>query len=193
MNKLIALLILTFSTSLFSQNTEWTLDKTHSTIQFKVGYMLISNVVGNFKNFDGVFKSNGENFDGSSVDFNIETASINTDNDKRDDHLRSDDFFESEKFPLITFKSKSFKKVSDKKFKVTGDFTMRGVTKQIDLDVTHTGTIKDNQGKTRAGFNVKTTVNRMDYGVNWSRTLDVGGLVVADDVELDGNVIWIMK
>jgi len=184
MKKINLLLVLVlFSTTLFAQ-TKWTVDKAHSKVQFSVTHMVISDVTGNFKNFDAYLETNGEDFENAKVDFWADVNTINTENEGRDKHLKSDDFFNAEKFPKIIFKGTSMKKVGEGKYQLTGDFTMRDVTKQITLDVTYRGMVKDQRGGTKAGFKVTGEVNRFDYGLKWNGLVETGGLVVGKTVSL---------
>jgi polyisoprenoid-binding protein YceI len=166
----------------------WDFDKDHSQVKFNVDHLVISEVSGSFNKFDGTVKTEGDDFSTASVEFTIETASIDTDNEKRDNHLRSDDFFNAEKHPRIEFKSKSVKKVGDNKYKLTGDLTIRDVTKQVELDVKQGGIIKDQQGKTRTAFKITGTVNRFDYNLKWNALIETGGAVVGSDVDIICNV-----
>ena len=136
-------LVLILSLPVFAQTTEWKYDKAHTNIGFSITHLVVSDVTGRFKEFDGTFKSTSDDFVGSEVNLVIKTASIFTDHEKRDNHLRSADFFDAEKNPEITFTSTSFEKVADKKYKVSGKFTMNGVIKDVVLDATLTGVIKD--------------------------------------------------
>ena len=176
------------ATSAFAQTGKWTLDRTHSQISFSVSHMVVAEAEGKFDSFDVAVLSDKEDLTDAKVDVTIQVASVNTDNKKRDEHLKSADFFEAEKFPTITFKSKELKKVSDNKYKLIGDFTMHGVTKSLELDAKFGGVVKDGRGKLHAGFKVIGEVNRQDYGVKWSKKIDNNGLVVGDVVELKGNV-----
>jgi len=171
-----------------AQTAKWGFDKSHSSVNFTVDHMVIAEVAGSFNKFDGTILSDKADFTDMKIDFTIETASINTANEGRDKHLTSADFFDATAFPAITFKSTSIAKISDKAYKVTGDFTMRGVTKTISLDVTYGGTITDPYKNTRAGFKVTTVIDRTAYGVNWSKTMDAGGLVVGNEVTLTARV-----
>lgn len=175
------------ATSSFAQ-TVWAIDQSHTNIQFSVSHMVVSEVSGFFKKFDGKLLAANADFSNSTVEFSLETASINTDNEKRDAHLRSADFFDAEKFPAITFKSKSFTKVNDKKFKVVGDFTMHGITKSIELDVNYNGMMNDPWGNTKAGFKLSGSVNRIDYDVKWNKSLDAGGVMLGENVAINCNV-----
>lgn len=168
--------------------TKWTVDKAHSKVGFSVSHMVITDVEGNFKDFDATVTTTGEDFSTAKIDFTAKTASVYTENEKRDNHLRSDDFFNAEKYPTLTFKSKSLKKVSDNKYKLTGDLTMRDVTKEVVLDVKFNGLVKDMSGNTRAGFKITGELNRMDYGLKFNALLGTGDAVVGNTVELDINI-----
>jgi polyisoprenoid-binding protein YceI len=166
----------------------WTLDKSHSSVNFNVTHMVVSEVDGSFKDFSAEVKSDKADFSDLATTFTIKTASVNTDDEKRDGHLKSPDFFDAAKFPDITFKSASVKKVSDKKLELTGALTLHGVTKTVKWDVKYNGTVKDPYGNNRAGFKATTTINRKDYGVSWNKTLDAGGVAVSDEVNIIVNV-----
>lgn len=168
--------------------TEWKVDASHSNIGFSVSHLVISSVSGNFKNFDITVKAKDDSFKDAYIEFSADVKSINTGNDKRDEHLKSDDFFNADKFPKIKFVSKSFKKVSGNKYKLTGDFTMRDVTKQITLDVVLNGVVKDPWGNTKAGFKITGSVNRFDYNLKWNTMMEAGGAVVGKSVDLICNV-----
>jgi polyisoprenoid-binding protein YceI len=129
-------------------------------------------------------KQGKEDFTGSSVTAIIKTASVNTDNDKRDAHLRSDDFFNAAKFPEIRFVSTSFEKAGKDTYKITGDLTIRDVTKTVQLDTKYNGSIKDPWGNTRAGFKATTTINRTEYGAKWNKVLEAGGYLVGENVDI---------
>lgn len=177
-----ALLVLVSATML--AQTKWEIDKSHSKVGFNVTHMVISEVDGFFKDYAGNISTSGDDFSTAKVDFTINTKSIFTDNDSRDNHLRSDDFFNAEKFPQMTFKGKSMKKVGDNKFKLVGDLTIRDVTKQVELDVKFNGIVKDPWGNTKAGFKITGELNRFDYNLKWNTAIETGGLVVGKDVEL---------
>jgi polyisoprenoid-binding protein YceI len=179
--------------SLFAQSTEWTIDKPHTNIGFTITHLVISDVTGRFKDFDGTIKTSGEEFEGANIEIVIQTASIFTDHEKRDKHLRSDDFFSAEKNPQITFKSKSFKKVSDKKYEIKGDLNMNGVTREVVLDGTFKGVVKDPWGGTRAGFKASTTIDRYDYNLTYNTALETGGFLIGKEVEININIELIQK
>jgi polyisoprenoid-binding protein YceI len=186
---LLFMVIFTFaSVTITTAQTKWNLDKAHSKVGFSVSHMVITDVEGNFKDFDATVTTTGEDFSTAKIDFTAKTASVYTENEKRDNHLRSDDFFNAEKYPTLTFKSKSLKKVSDNKYKLTGDLTMRDVTKEVVLDVKFNGLVKDMSGNTRAGFKITGELNRMDYGLKFNALLGTGDAVVGNTVELDINI-----
>jgi polyisoprenoid-binding protein YceI len=159
------------------------IDPAHSNVNFRVKHLL-SKVQGHFGKFAGTFDFDEKAKTGGNLDVTIETASIDTDNDKRDDHLRSPDFFDAKSFPKLTFKSKSVQ-TDGKTLTINGDLTMRGVTKPVTLKGEFGGQIKDPGGSTKAGFSATTVVNRKDYGINWNKTLDAGGFILGDDVEVE--------
>ena len=140
---------------------------------------------GRFNDFSGVIQMDPKNLAASSVDFHIKATSIDTNQPDRDKHLRSADFFDVEKFPEITFKSKSITTTGKNTYNVTGTLTMHGVSKDITLPVTYLGTVKDPFGSTRAGFGLETTLDRKDYGIVWNKAIDNGGVMLGDDVKID--------
>ena len=188
--KIISLLIVALITSgvIFAQTTKWDFDLGHSNIQFSINHMVISEVTGNFTSFEGTVLSDKADFSDAKINFTIKVNSIDTDNEKRDQHLTGTDFFDVEKYPEITFKGKSLKKVSGNKYKLTGDFTMHGVTKTIELEVKYGGTIKDPWGNTKAGFKITGTIKRYDFGLKYNSTLEAGGLMLGEEVELVCNI-----
>jgi polyisoprenoid-binding protein YceI len=158
-------------------------DADHANVAFQIRHFM-SQVSGGFNDFQGTIVIDREQPETSSVEFTIQASSIDTNNDKRDEHLRSPDFFDVANHPSITFKSTSVKKVGEDAYEVTGEFTMRGVTKSITLPVEVLGEMKDPWGNQRIGFETSTTIDRKDYGVSWNQTLDQGGLVLGDDVKV---------
>lgn len=184
---LIALFLFTGST-VFAQSTKWTQDASHSTIGFAVKHLVISTAKGNFKDYTITAMSDKNDFSDAKVEVVIKTASIFTDNTDRDNHLRSDDFFNSDKYPQMVFKSKSIKKVGKNKYKLTGDLTIRDVTKTVTLDMEFGGQIQDPWGNTKAGVTITGEINRFDYGLKWSKSLEAGGLVVDNIVRIQCDV-----
>jgi len=176
--------LLIFAASSLIAQTNWSVDKSHSKVGFSVSHLVITDVDGFFKDYDAKITTNGDDFSTANIEFTVNTASIFTDNENRDKHLRSDDFFNAEKFPKMTFKGKSIRKVSDNKYKLVGDLTIRDVTKQVELDVKYNGMVKDPWGNTKAGFKVTGEINRFDYNLRWNNTIETGALVVGREVEL---------
>jgi polyisoprenoid-binding protein YceI len=174
--------------SLMAQKPAWTLDKAHSSIAFSVRHMVISEVIGNFKDFDVTFTSTKDDYSDATVDATIKVTSINTDNERRDGHLKTDDFFNAEKFPQIKFKSTSFEKVGENKYKLTGDLTIRDVTKKVTFDAVYNGTIKAPWGATVSSWKATSSVNRFDFGLKWNKAIDTGGLIAGDIVTITLNL-----
>lgn len=164
------------------------IDQSHSEVTFKVKHLMIASASGKFTEFDATMKSNREDLSDAVVTFEANAASIDTGNEQRDVHLRSDDFFNAEKYPKITFKSTGLKKISDDEYKLYGDLTIRDVTKPIELKVNYNGMIVDPWGNTRLGFEVEGKINRHDYGLKWNAVTETGGLVVSADVKIHANV-----
>ncbi len=164
----------------------YTIDPVHSSIAFKVKHMMVSDVKGEFETFSGTIKLDPKNPENSSVEVTIEAASVSTNNEKRDGHLKSADFFDVEKFPALTFKSKKVEKKGDQ-WVATGDLTMHGVTKEIELPFTLSGPMAIGPGSV-LGVSASTELNRQDYGVSWNKSLDAGGVVVSDKVRIELEV-----
>jgi polyisoprenoid-binding protein YceI len=184
--KSIALVTLLAASPLLADT--YTIDKSHSEANFRVRH-LVSNVSGKFDDFSGTITGELAKPAGASVEFTIKTASIDTGTPDRDKHLRSADFFDADKFPEITFKSTAIKASGKKNvYSVTGNLTMHGVTKKVTLPVEYLGSAKDPWGNEKAGFTLTTTLNRKDYGVNWNKALDNGGMLVSEDVQVTINL-----
>jgi polyisoprenoid-binding protein YceI len=177
-NAFLALVL--FSGVTFAQTT-WTIDKNHSKIGFNVTHMAVSEVEGKFNDFDGSIVSKSDDFNGAQVQFVAKTASVDTDNEKRDGHLKSPDFFEADKYPEIKFTGTLVK--DGGKYKLKGDLTMHGTTKPVEFDVTYGGTMNHPKG-TKAGFKLTGKLNRQDYGLTWANKVPTGEMVVSDEVEL---------
>jgi polyisoprenoid-binding protein YceI len=169
-------------------NTNWTIDNTHSEIAFKVKHMMISTVTGHFEDFEANAKTDGDNFNNAIIAFSAKTSSINTKNTDRDTHLKSDDFFNSEKYPEMKFVSKSFTGEQ-----LIGDLTIRDVTKEITLDAELNGIAVDPYGQTKAGFEIKGEINRKDFNLTWSAVTEAGSIVVSDKVKLVIDVQFIKQ
>jgi polyisoprenoid-binding protein YceI len=164
--------------------TKWVLDPTHSEIQFKVKHLMITTVTGYFREFSASAESDSEDFSNAKISFEAKTASIDTNNADRDTHLKSGDFFESGKYPVLKFQSTGMNKSGDGEFKLTGDLTIKDVTKPVTLDVEFGGIMKDPYGNQKAGFSLSGKINRKDWGLNWNTTLETGGVLVSDEVRI---------
>ncbi|MBT1071329.1 YceI family protein [Pelotalea chapellei] len=195
MKRFLALLtMLVLILPLTATASTWTLDPDHSTVQFKVKHLMINNVKGVFEKVSGTLNLDDKDITKSKVDVKIDTASVNTHIKKRDDHLRSADFFDAAKFPAMAFTSTKVEKVGTDKLKIAGNLTIKGVTRPVILDVEGFSTeVKDPWGNIRRGAEATTQVNRKDFGVNWSKTMDNGGMVVAEDVAITLEVEFIKK
>ena len=169
------------------------IDAAHSEITFKVKHLMITNVTGSFTKFDATMESDAADFSDAKISFEADTNSISTNNEQRDGHLKSDDFFAAEKFPKLTFVSKSFAKKSDDKYTLTGDLTIRGTTKPIALDVEYGGNMTDPYGQAKSGFEINGVINRKDFGLTWGAVTEAGGVVVSDEVKLHLNVQMIKQ
>lgn len=192
MKKTLVVLVSLLSTMGLKAQT-WQVDPAHTGIHFNVDYMVITDVEGSFKVFDGKVESVKPDFTDAKVDFNVDVNSINTDNEMRDKHLKSEDFFNADKFPKMTFKSTSMKKISDKKYVLDGNLTIRDVTKPVKFDVTYGGTAVDPYKNTKAGFKATAKIKRFDYNLKWSAATEAGGMVVSDEVTMNVNLILIKQ
>lgn len=167
---------------------EWKIDVAHTNIDFTVSHMVIAEVSGSFKEFEGTVVSAQADFSDAEISITIKSQSINTGNNDRDNHLRSADFFDAENHPEVTFKTTTVKKKSDNKLAVTGDLTMRSVTKQVVLDVKFKGTAVNPWGQLVAAFKATTVLNRKEWGLVWNTALEAGGFLVGEEIELNLNV-----
>ena len=163
--------------------TKWAIDPAHSEVQFKVKHLMISTVTGSFKQFGAEAELEGDDLSNAQVSFWADTASIFTNDEKRDAHLRSPDFFDSEQFPKLTFTSTRIEG-SGSNWKVTGDLTIKGVTKPVTLDVEWSGQAKDPWGNTKAGLNLSGKIDRKEWGLTWNAALETGGVLVSDEVRI---------
>lgn len=163
----------------------WTIDHSHSEVNFKVRHMLVSNVRGNFGSYSATIEAADENFSDAVIRFEAAIDSINTGNEQRDGHLKSPDFFDAASHPTMTFASRTVSVVSAHEMKVEGDLTIRGVTKPITLDVIYNGTVSGFGGVEIAGFEITGTINRFDYGLEWNALTEAGGVVVGSDVKIE--------
>jgi len=164
--------------------TELKIDSAHSSVTFEVKHMVVSTVHGSFTDFDGVIDENEKDMTKSKISFTVKTTSINTANAKRDDHLRSPDFFDVQKFPEAKFVSSTIKKFGKDKFQLEGDLTLHGVTKKVKFNAHYLGKNKDPWGVEKTSFQATTELNRKDFELNWNKALEKGGLLVGETVKM---------
>jgi len=170
--------------SVFAQSA-WKVDAVHSSVKFTVTHLVISEVEGSFKKYDGSLTASKPDFTDAAINFTVDVNSISTDNEMRDKHLKSDDFFNAEKFPDMTFKGTGFKKLSGNKYVLSGNLTIRDVTKPVKFDVVYGGTVKDAYGNTKAGFKATGVINRFDYNLKWNALTEAGGATVGKDITME--------
>ena len=171
--------------------TKWGLDQAHSEIRFKAKHMMISTITGEFKNYDVTIETNGdkeEDFTTAKIFYTADVSSIETGNEQRDGHLRTNDFFNPEQYPKITFASTSLEKVNATHYKMLGDLTIRDVTKQISLDVEFEGKVTDPWSNTKYGFTVDGKINRKEFGLNWNVITEAGGILVGEEIKIHASV-----
>jgi polyisoprenoid-binding protein YceI len=168
--------------------TVWNIDPTHSEIQFKVKHLVISTVTGHFRQFEGTVETEGDDFATASIHFEANTASVDTNQTQRDEHLRSVEFFDSEKYPKMTFQSTSIEKTDDDTYTVTGDLTIKDITKSVELKAEYGGSMTDFYGNYKSGFEISGKLNRKEFGLTWAAVTEAGGIVVGDEVKLVLNV-----
>ena len=168
--------------------TTWAIDPFHSEIQFKVKHLVISTVTGKFEKFEGTVITDGDDWSGGSVEFSADIESINTGVGDRDGHLKSADFFDAANFPKLTYKSTSFTNTVGNEYVMTGDMTIRGTTRPVEIKVEFGGIMKDPWGNIKAGFELSGKINRKEFGLHWNAMTEAGGMVVADEIKLALNV-----
>ncbi len=188
MNKLVTTMVaILFVALTYAQTPNWGFDQSHSNVRFAVSHMVISEVEGNFSDFEGTVTSMKPDFSDAAIFFSILVSSIDTDDENRDEHLRGEDFFKVEEFPTITFQSTSMKKIKENKYEVTGDLKMLGVTKEVSFNAKYGGTIKDPWGNTKAGFKITGAIDRTDWGLKYNSKMDTGGVMIGEDVDIVCN------
>ena len=168
--------------------TKWVIDPTHSEIGFKIKHLMITNVSGKFETFEAEDQTEGDDFTTAQIEAKISTASINTNNLQRDEHLRNSDFFEVDKHPEILFSSTKVEKVDEENFVVYGNLSLKGIVKPVKLDVEYSGATKDPWGNQKAGFVISGKINRSDFGLNFNAALETGGLVLGEEVKINSEV-----
>jgi len=185
MNRFLGIFALLIAFALNTQaQTTWQIDPVHSNLDFSVRYMMLSSVRGTYTDFDAVLVQNNDDFSGSEVEVTVMANSINTQNNDRDNHLRSDDFFNAENYPELNFVSREFNRTGDDSYRIIGDLTIREVTREVELDAELVGMVDNPDGGQRVAFTAETTVDRNDYGVQWNRALEAGGFVVGNTVTI---------
>lgn len=173
----------------YAATKAWQIDKAHSTVGFTVDHMKISEVSGEFEEYEGTIKTEGDNFENAEISMTIDVNSINTDNEKRDQHLKSEDFFHAEEHPEITFESTKLEKSGDKEYRLIGKLTMRGKTQKETFKAVHNGTVKDPFSEMIvSGWKISGKVNRYDYGLKWDNTTEAGNLIVGKEVKINCDV-----
>lgn len=172
--------------------TKWTLDPTHSELQFKVKHLMITTVTGNLKSFSSELTAPNEDFENSSISFSGNIDSIDTGNTDRDNHLKAEDFFDAAKFPAIEFKSTSVEKDGDD-YTVKGDLTVKGTTKPVKLTAEFGGIATDPWGNTKAGFTLNGKINRSEFGLTWNAALETGGVMVSEEVRILGELQFVKQ
>jgi polyisoprenoid-binding protein YceI len=181
------------TTAILPETTTWQLDASHSSIGFAVKHLMIATVKGSFGKFEASFSGNEQNLATASVSAKIDAGSIDTGNDQRDGHLRSADFFDVEQFPAIDFVGKKIVGDAFGDFKIVGDLTIRGVTKEITLDATFEGRAKDPWGNSRLGYTAKGKINRTEFGLNWNQALEAGGVLVSEEVKISVEASFVRQ
>jgi polyisoprenoid-binding protein YceI len=164
--------------------TKWAIDPTHTEIGFKVKHMMFTNVSGKFGTYDATITTDDDNFENANIEFSADISSIDTNNTDRDNHLKSGDFFDAETHPKLTFKATSFAK-NGEDYELTGDLSLKGVTKSVKLPAEFSGLMKDPWGNTKAGLNISGKINRKDWGLNYNAALETGGVLIGEDVRLN--------
>lgn len=172
--------------------TKWVLDPTHSELQFKVKHLMITTVTGIFKEISGSIESTSDDFEDAQIEFSAQTSSIDTSNGDRDKHLKSADFFDSEKFPAMVFTSTGFSKTGDD-YELTGNLTIKDVTKTVRLTAELGGIATDPWGNIKAGFTVNGKINRTDFGLTWNAALETGGVMVSEEVRILGELQFVKQ
>jgi len=169
------------------ENTKWEIDPTHSEVHFEIKHLMIATLTGRFNEISGTAEAE-ENFENAKFSFSANVDSINTNDEKRDAHLKSADFFDAEKFPNITFISTKFKRTGDTVFELIGKLTIKEITKPTIINIKYGGTAKDPWGNIKAGFQLKGKINRRDFGLLWNATIEAGGVLVGEEVKIVANI-----
>jgi polyisoprenoid-binding protein YceI len=173
--------------------TKWVIDPTHSEIHFKVRHLMVSWVTGSFKQFNATLETKGDDITTAKVHFTADINSISTNNEQRDAHLRTGDFFDAENHPQLIFESEKLEKIDDENYKLHGTLTMRGDNKKVVLNVEYGGITQDPWGNTRNGFSVSGKINRKDFGISFGMVSETGGVLLGDDVIINANAEFVKE
>lgn len=171
-----------------TNSSTWVIDTLHSDVLFKIKHLVISNVTGSFKKFEGNIVTQGDDFNNAKVNFTIDVKSIDTNQEQRDGHLQTGDFFSADLYPKIIFESTSFVNVGGSDYKMIGNLTLKGVTKPVELNVEYGGAQDNGHGVLKHGFEVTGIVNRMEFGMTWNKLTDTGGLGLGENIKLIANI-----
>lgn len=169
-------------------STLWTLDPAHSRLEFSAKHMVISSVKGHFNSYNVNVRTYGDDFKTAEIDVTIDAGSIDTGNSDRDNHLKSDDFFNAEQYPAITFRGSSVRQVDEEHYVVLGYLTIRGISKPVDLNVEFGGTVNDPWGNLRTGFSLSGSIDRFDYDLKWNALMDTGGAIVGKTIKINADI-----
>jgi len=175
------------------EKTNWVIDASHSKIGFRVKHLMIANVTGTFREFEGKVETSGNDFSTAALSVSINSASVDTEIADRDNHLKSPDFFDVANFPKISFTGTGVKDLGDDMFEITGDLEIKGVRKEVVLSVEYGGLMNDPWGNAKAGFSVTGKINRKDWGLNWNAALEAGGVLVGDEVKISCDIELVKK
>lgn len=170
------------------EQTKWVIDPMHSEVQFKVKHLMISTVTGSFQKFYGSLTTQSADFENAEIQFSLDVNSISTNQEMRDNHLKSDEFFQTEKYPTIDFQSTSFKKINETDYTLIGELTMKGYTKEVQVNALFGGQSKDHKGNLKAGFEMTGIINRKDFGLTYNALTETGGLALSEDIKLIANI-----
>ncbi len=173
--------------------TQWKVDAMHSEVNFKVRHMMISNVSGSFKKFDGNVEVDGDDFTSAKIDFTVDTSSVSTNNEQRDGHLQSPDFFDAPNYPQIKISADGMQKVDSENYTLNANVTVKDITKPVTFKVEFGGVDKDGYGQTKAGFAVHGKINRKEFGLTWSAVTEAGSIIVSDDVVLSAELQFVKQ
>ena len=168
--------------------TKWAIDPSHSKIGFKVKHLMISNVTGSFREFEAAITTTGNDFTTSEISFSLNAASVDTEIADRDAHLKSADFFDVENHPKITFVAHGLKDLGDDLYSITGNLTIKGISKPVTLEVEHGGIMADPWGNVKAGFSITGKIKRKEWGLNWNAALEAGGVLVGEEVKINCDI-----